>query len=141
MKIYLFFLRFTLVQVFYHFRFFSSQVESAGIASSITGSVVVYSGGGGGSSNSSTGAAVGGVGGGGNGATGSTGSNGSANTGGGGGAAYAQGNASGSGGSGIVIIRYPSSYKLAVSTTGSPTQTTANGYIVYTFTSSGSITF
>ena len=69
------------------------------------------------------------------------GSNGSANTGGGGGAAYAQGNASGSGGSGIVIIHYPTIYKLAASTTGSPTQTTANGYYIYTFTSSGSITF
>jgi hypothetical protein len=51
------------------------------------------------------------------------------------------GSTSGAGGSGIVIIRYPSSYKLAASTTGSPTQTSANGYIIYTWTSSGSITF
>jgi hypothetical protein len=47
----------------------------------------------------------------------------------------------GAGGSGIVIIRYPISYKLAASTTGTPTQTTANGYYIYTFTASGSITF
>ena len=47
----------------------------------------------------------------------------------------------GTGGSGIVIIRYPTIYKLATSTTGSPTQTTANGYYIYTFTASGSITF
>jgi hypothetical protein len=47
----------------------------------------------------------------------------------------------GSGGSGIVIIRYPTLYRLDESTTGSPTQTTSNGYYIYTFTASGSITF
>ena len=42
------------------------------------------------------------------------------------------------GGSGIVIIRslYP-----AASTTGSPTVTTSGTFTVYTFTSSGTITF
>jgi hypothetical protein len=44
------------------------------------------------------------------------------------------------GGSGIVIIRYADSYAAATSTTGSPTVTVANGYRVYQFTSSGSIT-
>ena len=44
----------------------------------------------------------------------------------------------GSGGSGVVIIR---SALPAASTTGSPTTTTVDGQTVYTFTSSGSITF
>jgi hypothetical protein len=47
----------------------------------------------------------------------------------------------GSGGSGIVIIRYADSFPAASSTTGSPTVTVAGGFRVYTFTSSGSITF
>jgi hypothetical protein len=45
------------------------------------------------------------------------------------------------GGSGIVIIRYADTYAAASSTTGSPTITTAGGYRVYQWTSSGSITF
>ena len=60
--------------------------------------------------------------------------------GGGGGGCYNNAFA-GSGGSGIVIIRYADSYIAATSTTGSPTITTAGGYRVYTWTSSGSITF
>jgi hypothetical protein len=47
----------------------------------------------------------------------------------------------GAGGSGIVIIRYADTYAEASSTTGSPTITTAGGYIIYKWTSSGSITF
>ena len=57
--------------------------------------------------------------------------------GGGGGGAY---NIAGSGGSGIVIIRYADTYNAATSTTGSPTITVAGGYRVYTWTASGSIT-
>ena len=123
----------------------------AGIASSINGTVTTYAGGGGGGAHTSPAVAGnGGVGGGGagaitGGATGgsgsATGGSGTANTGGGGGGAAFTSGSSGSGGSGIVIIRYPNIYKLATSTTGSPTQTTANGFIVYTFTASGSITF
>jgi hypothetical protein len=45
------------------------------------------------------------------------------------------------GGSGIVIIRYGDTYAAATSTTGSPTITVAGGYRVYTWTTSGSITF
>jgi hypothetical protein len=40
-----------------------------------------------------------------------------------------------------VIIRYPNTFPAATSTTGSPTYTNTGGYIVYTFTGSGTITF
>jgi hypothetical protein len=40
-----------------------------------------------------------------------------------------------------VILRYPSSFDLAASTTGSRTITTSGGYNTYIFASSGSITF
>jgi Concanavalin A-like lectin/glucanases superfamily len=77
----------------------------------------------------------------------SNGGNGGANTGGGGGgcsqyyAPYSEYGVSGAGGSGIVILRYPSGFALPSSTTGSPTVTTTGGYNIYTWTSSGSITF
>jgi hypothetical protein len=47
----------------------------------------------------------------------------------------------GNGGSGIVIIRYPDSFYPASNTTGNPTLTVTGGYKIYTFTSTGSITF
>jgi len=106
---------------------------------------VSYAGGGAGAYYANTGG-YGGMGGGANGAggTGATvGLNGSVNTGGGGGGGNGAVNGSylgGTGGSGIVILAYPSTYATAASTTGSPTLTTANGYNVYTFTASGSIT-
>jgi hypothetical protein len=62
------------------------------------------------------------------------------NTGGGGGGGGG-GAALGTGGSGIVIIRYADTYPAASATTGSPTITTAGGYRIYKFTSSGTITF
>jgi hypothetical protein len=47
----------------------------------------------------------------------------------------------GSGGSGVVIIRYPDTFPAATSTTGSPTFTTTGGFNIYRWTGSGSITF
>jgi len=108
----------------------------AGIASAINGTVTTYAGGGG--AYGSTTGGTGGVGGGGNGPTaGATGSTGSTNTGGGGGGDTGGGDKNG--GSGIVIIRYPNIFSDAVNSTG--TKTTANSSTIYTFTSSGTITF
>ena len=116
----------------------------AGTASSISGSSVTYAGGGGGGGNSAGGA--GGAGGGGIGGFGnpaSAATAGTVNTGSGGGGAggYETTISGGAGGSGTVIIRYPSSFNLASITTGSPSVTTTGGYNIYTWTSSGSITF
>jgi hypothetical protein len=66
-----------------------------------------------------------------------------ANTGGGGGASYGatSGATSGAGGSGIVILRYPSYLAPATSTTGSPEMYVAGAWRVYKFVASGTITF
>jgi hypothetical protein len=104
---------------------------------------VFYAGGGGGGSNSYLG--IGGAGGGGDGGV-NTGSirptAGLANTGGGGGGITAiAGFVSGAGGSGIVIIRYPANCAPPTSTTGNPQINISDGYQVYTWTSSGTVTF
>lgn len=105
-----------------------------------------YAGGGGGGAISGTN--VGGAGGAGGGGGGGSGNNnsgtaGSANTGGGGGGMGDRptSGSSGAGGSGIVIIRYLSTYPAAASTTGSPTLYTSGGYRYYKFTGDGSITW
>jgi hypothetical protein len=96
-----------------------------------------YGGGGGGGVANGNPAKPGGLGGGGASATPGT-----TNTGGGGGGGSVMASTNGgNGGSGTVIIRYLDAYSLPTATTGSPTLTMANGYIIYQFTSSGTITF
>jgi hypothetical protein len=113
----------------------SGSVGGNGFASSISGSSVTRGGGGGGIDTTGQ---PGGSGGGGAGSASGVGGNGSANTGsGGGGGPSATGG--GAGGSGVVIIRYPKTFKDAI-TSGNPTfNPDANGYKVYTFNSSGTI--
>jgi hypothetical protein len=113
------------------------------LCSTITGQRVFFAGGGGGGSEYQT---VGGLGGGGGGGTGGiepdlNATAGSANTGGGGGGGGFIGFIGAAGGSGIVIIRYPATASPPVATTGSPQISYAGGYQIYTWTSSGSITF
>ena len=111
-----------------------NMVGGIGVQSSITGTATYYAGGG------STGwspPVAGGQGGGGASQSGTTGSNGVANTGGGGGTNDGSG---GAGGSGIVIVRYSTSFREAT-VSGSPTYTITGSYRVYQFTGNGSITF
>ena len=110
----------------------------AGIASLISGSLVVYAGGGGGCSTSSGVSGIGGVGGGGNGIGGPYGGGiglaGSVNSGGGGGGGYGGSPQSGgNGGSGVVIVRYPGTTQFF---TGG-TLSYANGYVIHTFYANG----
>ncbi len=113
-----------------------------GLQYSISGTATYYAGGGGGGcSRSNAPLATGGVGGGGNAAFTVVAQSGTANTGGGGGGAGSGSYLGGSGGSGIVILRYPDTYAAATSTTGSPTYTNTGGWHIYQFTASGSITF
>ena len=103
-----------------------------GLASSITGIATYYAGGGG------SAYALGGLGG----AGGSGSINAIDNTGGGGAGAGAFGSpAAGSGGSGIVVIRYLATAAEAASVTGSPTVSISGIYRVYTWTTSGTISF
>jgi hypothetical protein len=67
-------------------------------------------------------------------------SGGSTNTGGGGAGSQSGGGGGSAGNSGIVVVRYPSNFSDFLAVTGSPTLTNANGFKVYVFTSSGSIT-
>jgi hypothetical protein len=49
--------------------------------------------------------------------------------------------AGGAGGSGVVVIRYPDIFANPTATTGNPVVNYTNGYKIYTWTASGSITF
>ena len=69
----------------------------------------------------------------------STGGDGTANLGGGGGGSERGGSRGGNGGSGVVILRVPST-DYSGTTTGSPTVTTDGSDKVITFTGSGSYT-
>ena len=89
----------------------------------VSGSDVYFSGGGGGGlvfTSGVTAFGTGGTGGGGNGSITGNGENGSPNTGGGGGGFYnyQSSNTAGSGGSGVVILRYPSGYSISETTAG-----------------------
>ena len=110
-----------------------------GVSNSITGSAVYYAGGGGGSSEEAASKGPGGNGGGGDGGHVNpvvAGGSGTANTGGGGGGSN-QTEASGAGGTGVVILSVPdASYSGTV--TGSPTVATGvSGKTVITFTGTG----
>lgn len=115
-----------------------------GLSNSITGTAVFYAGGGGGTVHDTGTPGTGGNGGGGNGGQNGVqnGTNGTANTGGGGGgsptspAGKSVGN---NGGSGVVILRYPTGYILSGITKST---ITSGGYDITTFTSgTGTITF
>jgi len=110
-----------------------------GLQNSITGTATYYAGGGGGAiEQSGYTFGTGGQGGGANGGFAVT-NHGTANTGGGGGGNHNTG-IGGNGGSGVVILRVPSSDYALASTTGSPTVTTDGSDTVIKFTSSGSYT-
>ena len=117
----------------------TSGAGGIGVSSSYSGTATFYSGGGGGGaylqgSPAGTAGAAGSGGGGAGSATG-TGTSSTANTGGGGGGGAYNSSAQvgGSGGSGIVIIRYLGSVQRA---TGG-TVTISGGYVIHTFTTSG----
>ena len=105
----------------------------AGASSAITGTAVTRAGGGGAGSSVAGSPGVGGAGGGGGGGASAVGVGGTANTGGGGGGSGGQ--TSGSGGSGIVIIRY-----LGAQRGTGGTVTSAGGFTIHTFTTSGTFT-
>ena len=120
----------------------------AGTASSITGSSVTYAGGGGGGCyNNGSGGGAGGAGGAGGGGTGSasggtnTATAGTTNTGGGGGGNAGNTGSGKNGGSGVVVISYSSSFKDATVYSGTYSKNSVGGNTIYTFTSSGSISF
>jgi hypothetical protein len=111
----------------------------SGVSSSITGTSTARAGGGGGGATSHYASpAVGGTAtaGGGNGGANTNGFSGTANTGGGGGGPLGDGSAiGGSGGSGVVIIRYAGAQRGVGGVV-----TSAGGYTIHTFTSSGTFT-
>jgi len=115
----------------------SANPITGSTAGELSGGIYYLAGGGGGGVDNSASGGAGGLGGGGTGGNQTTNAtSGTANTGGGGGSSGRLN--VGAGGSGVVVI---SSSIAAASTTGSPTVTTNGGKTIYTFNSSGSITF
>jgi len=113
-----------------------------GLANSITGSSVTYAGGGGGgAANTDHLSGQGGTGGGGEGTATGTATPGTDGLGGGGGGRGGNDapNVSGTGGSGVVILRVPTA-SYSGTTTGSPTVTTDGSHKVIKFTGSGTYT-
>ena len=106
---------------------------------SITGTATYYAGGGGGGVYTSNNFGQGGQGGGGNGTDVKANNNGTANTGGGGGGSCRNLELQGNGGSGICILKIPTT-SYSGTTTGSPTVTTDGDYTILTYTSSGTYT-
>lgn len=102
----------------------------------VSGTYYFAGGGGGSTENGAT--TSGGNGGGGSGSS-ANGTSGISNTGGGGGAGERLGSITGSGGSGIVIIRYTDNFAIANTVTGSPNYLRSGGYHIYTWTGNGSI--
>lgn len=106
-----------------------------GVSSSITGSSVFYGGGGGGFANNGHTPGAGGAGGGGAGVGSGSGTPGADNTGGGGGGCpSAYGSFGGNGGSGVVILRLPSSVGVSIGGGLTYSSATVGGDTVYTFT-------
>jgi hypothetical protein len=108
----------------------------AGVASTITGSSVTRAGGGGAGGYNASGGS-GGAGGGGNGSSNAGATAGTVNTGGGGGASGASTNGNfpgGAGGSGIVVLSYPSTYALNIGAGLTATTTTVGANKVTSFT-------
>ena len=111
----------------------------SGIASSISGTLTAYAGGGGGGIRCGIGSpiagvvGVGGTGGGGCGSLSAVATAGTANTGGGGGGGGYNGTywGGGNGGSGIVIISYPDTYKAPTAVTGTYTASTSGSGSMY----------
>ena len=123
-----------------------NQVGGIGLASSITGTSTYYAGGGGSSSGTDSTGGAGGLGGGGSGGSsyGRAGGNGGANTGGGAGgingdsgSSYPYPSVTASGGSGVVIISYASSFVRATGGTITTYSSGGSTYYVHKFTSSG----
>jgi autotransporter-associated beta strand protein len=116
----------------------------SGTSSSFTGVSVTYAGGGGGGGGSSSAiSGTGGSGGGGMGGGASIATSGSANTGGGGGGAGARNTLqqTGSGGSGLVAVRYASDVALASGGNISSFTQSGTTFFLHTFTSTGTTSF
>ena len=120
----------------------SSGGGGPGANSSISGSLLSYGGGGGGGTHAGSPGGYGGPGGGGRGGSPNTSATeGQTNSGGGGGGGSGYGGGATNGGSGIVIITHPTDFAQASTTGSNVTYSVVSTERVYTFYSSGAITF